>query len=86
VETGGEGVRDGIVGDSLEVVEPGFLLRDLTGKGFAVVKEMRLHTVWFKVMAQRKGWNGEAMLLERVVPTRQGGVGGRAKRHGGLRH
>ena len=27
VEAGGEGVRDGVVGDSLEVVEAGFLLR-----------------------------------------------------------
>ena len=39
---GGEGVRDGVVGDSLELVESGFLLCDLTGEGFAVVKEVGL--------------------------------------------
>jgi len=33
-------VRDGVVGDSLEVVEAGFLLCDLSGEGLAVVKEM----------------------------------------------
>ena len=69
VEAGGKGVRDGVVCNPLEVVEPGFLLRDLTGKGFAVVKEMGLQNVGFEVMVQRKGRNGEAMLPERVVPT-----------------
>jgi hypothetical protein len=42
VETGGEGVRDGVVGESLELVESGFLLCDLMGEGFAVVKGVGL--------------------------------------------
>ena len=68
VEGGSEGVCDGLEGDLLEVVEAGFLLRDLTGEGVAVIKEMRLRNVRVKVVAQRKRRNGEAMLLERVVP------------------
>jgi hypothetical protein len=31
VEAGDEGVRDGVVGHSLELVESGFLMCDLTG-------------------------------------------------------
>jgi hypothetical protein len=38
VEASGKGLRDGVVGDSLEVVEAGFLTRHLTGEGFPVVE------------------------------------------------
>ena len=69
VEAGVEGMRDGVVGESLEVVEAGFLLYDLTGKGVAVVKEVGFQNVRHQIMAQRRWRNGEAMLLERVVPT-----------------
>jgi len=69
VEAGIEGMRDGVVGESLEVVEAGFLLCDLTGKGFAVIKEMGFQIVRHQIMAQRRGRKGEAMLLESVVPT-----------------
>ena len=69
VEAGVEGMRDGVVGESLEVVEAGFLLCDLAGKGFAVVKEVGFHNVRLQIMAQRRWRNGEAMLLESVVST-----------------
>jgi hypothetical protein len=69
VEAGVEGMRDGVVGESLEVVEAGFLLCDLTGKGVAVVKEVGFHNVRLQIVAQRRWWNGEAMLLESVVST-----------------
>ena len=69
VEAGVEGMRDRVVGESLEVVEAGFLLCDLTGKGVAVVKEMGFQNVRHQIMAQRRWRNGEAMLLESVVPT-----------------
>ena len=62
-------MRDGVVGDSLELVESGFMLCDLTGEGFAVVKEVGLQNFRLQVMTQRKWGNGEAMLLESVVPT-----------------
>ncbi len=42
---------------------------DLTGEGFAVVKEVGLQNFRLQVMTQRKWGNGEAMLLESVVPT-----------------
>ena len=58
-----------VVGESLEVVEAGFLLCDLTGKGFAIVKEMGFQNVVLLIMAHRRWRNGEAMLLESVVPT-----------------
>jgi hypothetical protein len=69
VEAGVEGMRDGVVGESLEVVEAGFLSCDLTGKGVAVVKEVGSHNVRLQIMAQRRWRNGEAMLLESVVST-----------------
>ena len=69
VEVGVEGMRDGVVGESLEVVEAGFLLCDLTGKGFAVVKEIGFQNVRHQIMAQIRWRNGEAMLLMSVVPT-----------------
>ena len=69
VEVGVEGMGDRVVGESLEVVEAGFLLCDLTGKGVAVVKEMGFQNVRHQIMAQRRWRNGEAMLLESVVPT-----------------
>jgi hypothetical protein len=69
VEAGVEGMRDGVVGESLEVVEAGFLLCDLTGKGVAVVKEVGFQNVGHQIMALWRGRKGEAMLLESVVPT-----------------
>jgi hypothetical protein len=69
VEAVCEGVRDGVVSDSLEVVEAGFLLCDLPGEGFAVVKKVGLQKIRLQVMARRKWRNGEAVLLETVVPT-----------------
>jgi hypothetical protein len=69
VEAGVEGMRDGVVGESLKVVEAGFLLCDLTGKGFAVVKEVGFHNVGLLIMAHRRWRNGEAMLLKSVVST-----------------
>ena len=69
VKAGVEVMHDGVVGESLEVVEAGFLLCDLTGKGFAVVKEMGFQNVRHQIMAQRRWRNGEAMLLESVVST-----------------
>jgi hypothetical protein len=69
VEGGVKGMRDGVVGESLEVVEAGFLLCNLTGKGVAVVKEMGFQNVRHLIMAQRRWRNGEAMLLESVVST-----------------
>jgi len=67
VEAGVEGMRDGVIGESLEVVEAGFLLCDLTGKGFTVVKEVGLKNVGLQIMAHRSWRNGEAMLVESVV-------------------
>jgi hypothetical protein len=68
VEAGVEGMRDGVVGESLEVVEAGFLLCDLTGKGLAVVKEMGFQNVGLQIMAHRRWRNGKAMLVESVAP------------------
>ena len=69
METAVEGMRDGGVGQSLEVVEARFLLCDRLGKGVAVVQEVGFDNVRLQVMEQRRWWNGEAMLLERVGST-----------------
>ena len=69
VEVGVEGMGDGVVGNSLEVVEARFLLCDRMGEDFAVVKEVGFQNVRHQIVAHRRWRNGEAMLLESVVST-----------------
>jgi hypothetical protein len=69
MEVGVEGMGDGVVGNSVEVVEARFLLCDRMGEDFAVVKEVGLNNVRQQIMLQRRWRDGEAMLLESVVPT-----------------
>jgi hypothetical protein len=64
MEVGVEGMGDGVVGNSVEVVEARFLLCDRMGEDFAVVKEVGLNNVRQQIMLQRRWRDGEAMLPE----------------------
>lgn len=66
-----ESVLDGVIRHPLEVVEPGFLLSDLTGGSVTVVKKVRAQDVGHLVRLMRRGKNGEAVLLKGVFSAGQ---------------